>query len=334
VYALAVSGSDLYAGGLFTTAGGGAANYIAKWNPAARDWSALGSGMNDAVRALAVSGNDVYAGGNFTMAGCKASSAIARWDGNSWSPLGSGVAGGVDQLAIAGAELYARGNFTTAGGKVSYSLARARIGSSASSVVAANSTSAIQFSGVIGYTYNVQRATSLNTPITWTTVTSSALSPASDGSFTFTDTTAPPGTAYYRAVETPRSPVLTPEISVEQPAGTRLNNGSSLDFGVVALGSSSAAKTFTITNSGTGTLTISSLSAAGGDNPADFVMDASGLLTSVPPGGSTTFTITFSPTAADSRTTDLLIRNNSVNACGEVTDDQWFIITLTGTGMD
>jgi len=38
-------------------------------------------------------------------------------------------------------------------------------------------------------------------PITWTTLTTSPLSPADDGSFTFTDTNAPPGTAYYRSVE-------------------------------------------------------------------------------------------------------------------------------------
>ena len=42
VYALAVSGTDLYAGGHFTTAGGVTANYIAKWDGSA--WSALGSG--------------------------------------------------------------------------------------------------------------------------------------------------------------------------------------------------------------------------------------------------------------------------------------------------
>ena len=45
--ALAVSGSTLYAGGDFTTAGGNAANYIAQWNGSS--WSALGSGMNSAL---------------------------------------------------------------------------------------------------------------------------------------------------------------------------------------------------------------------------------------------------------------------------------------------
>src|SRR5439155_15264474 len=69
VYALAVSGSALYAGGYFATAGGRRVNGIAKWDGSG--WSPLGSGMNDdpAVSALAVSGSDLYAGGQFTTAG-------------------------------------------------------------------------------------------------------------------------------------------------------------------------------------------------------------------------------------------------------------------------
>src|SRR5438270_185815 len=67
VVAFAVSGSDLYAGGNFRTAGGSAANYVARWNGSS--WTALGSGMNDYVSALAISGSDLYAGGGFTTVG-------------------------------------------------------------------------------------------------------------------------------------------------------------------------------------------------------------------------------------------------------------------------
>jgi hypothetical protein len=76
VCALAVSGSDLYAGGDFTMAGGISANRIAKWDGS--NWSALGSGISDAVYALTVSGSDLYAGGYFLTAGGKVSPCIAR----------------------------------------------------------------------------------------------------------------------------------------------------------------------------------------------------------------------------------------------------------------
>src|SRR6185369_1412025 len=121
VYALAVSGTNLYAGGGFKKAGGNPAKLIAKWDGS--NWSALGSGMNNLVYALAVSGSNVYAGGGFTTAGGSPATNIAKWDGNSWSALGPGLGGGfvgtslgVYALAVSGTQLYAGGNFTTSGG--------------------------------------------------------------------------------------------------------------------------------------------------------------------------------------------------------------------------
>ncbi len=122
VSALAVSGGDLYAGGTFTTAGGNAANYIAKWDGNA--WSALGSGANWLVSALAVSGNEVYAGGSFTTAGGSTANRIARWDGTNWSALGSGMNGVVNALAVSGSDVYAGGSFTTAGGNPANRIAK------------------------------------------------------------------------------------------------------------------------------------------------------------------------------------------------------------------
>jgi hypothetical protein len=123
VQARAVSGTTLYAGGYFTTAGGVTANYIAQWNGSA--WSALGSGMGGdspfapSVSALAVSGTTLYAGGYFTTAGGVTANYIAQWNGSAWSALGSGIGGGIPlvyALVVRGTDLYAGGYFTTAGG--------------------------------------------------------------------------------------------------------------------------------------------------------------------------------------------------------------------------
>jgi hypothetical protein len=129
VNALAVSVTNVYVGGYFTTAGGVKANHVAKWNGSA--WSALGSGIdgqNPSVHALAVSGTDLYAGGYFTTAGGIPATNIAKWNGSAWSALGSGMGGvaspSVDALAVSGTNLYAGGYFTAAGGVTAKYIAR------------------------------------------------------------------------------------------------------------------------------------------------------------------------------------------------------------------
>jgi hypothetical protein len=117
VHALAVDGTgNLYAGGDFTTAGGTAANRIAKWN--GTTWSALGIGMDGAVvRTLVVDGRgNLYAGGLFTMAGGTAASNIAKWNGTTWNSLGTGLNRVSGVLTVDGSgTVYAGGSFSTVG---------------------------------------------------------------------------------------------------------------------------------------------------------------------------------------------------------------------------
>jgi hypothetical protein len=137
IYTLAVfddgTGPALYGGGLFTTAGGVAANAIAKWDGST--WSALGSGMfgfSPWVQALAVfddgSGPTLYAGGQFKKAGGVKVNNIAKWDGSSWSALGTGMDDWVTALQVyddaGGSALYAGGPFRTAGGVAANHIAK------------------------------------------------------------------------------------------------------------------------------------------------------------------------------------------------------------------
>jgi len=128
VYALAVSGSTVYAGGLFTSIGGQSRNYIAAldastghatpWNPNPADPN-LG---HPYIHALAVSGATVYAGGRFTFIGGQSRKRIAALDavtGNAtpWDPNATG-GNYVRALAVFGSTIYVGGDFTTIRGEL------------------------------------------------------------------------------------------------------------------------------------------------------------------------------------------------------------------------
>lgn len=93
VYALAPfddgSGSALFAGGIFSQAGGLPAANIARWNGAV--WSAVGGGFNATVYTLAVfdagDGPALYAGGAFQNDHGGTVDAMAKWNGVAWSPV-------------------------------------------------------------------------------------------------------------------------------------------------------------------------------------------------------------------------------------------------------
>lgn len=122
-----VFNGELIVGGAFTSAGGVAANYIARWD--GNSWQPLGTGViDDGIGIGRVSDVEVYNGnliaaGYFTKAGGVVASNIAAWDGSSWAPLGAGVDSlglleGVYTMTTYNGNLVVGGDFREAGGSL------------------------------------------------------------------------------------------------------------------------------------------------------------------------------------------------------------------------
>ncbi len=87
VASLATAGNVLYAGGLFSSAGGVAATGVAQWNLQTPGWSALGSGLScvsddctgDYANAVDAAPAGIYVTGNFGVAGVQGSGNFALW---------------------------------------------------------------------------------------------------------------------------------------------------------------------------------------------------------------------------------------------------------------
>ena len=114
------------------------------------------------------------------------------------------------------------------------------------------------------------------------------------------------------------------EIAVEQPAGNDLIDGAStVDFGDVVVDDNNS-HTFTIRNLGSVNLTGLGITV-NGPNSGEFAITATPTAP-VAPGGSTMFTVKFTPTVPGARTAALHIASNDAN-------ENPFDIALTGMGI-
>jgi uncharacterized delta-60 repeat protein len=117
----------------------------------------------------------------------------------------------------------------------------------------------------------------------------------------------------------PPAPVIGVRVN-----GVHLADGfDTVSFGTVQLGQTSPPATFTIINTGDADLTLGNITLTG-DEAGDFLLDTSVLATPVPPGTSTTFTVTFRPTADGTRNATLQIANSDA-------DESPFDVALSGT---
>jgi hypothetical protein len=121
----------------------------------------------------------------------------------------------------------------------------------------------------------------------------------------------------------PGDAIPSPEVAVLSPTNTNLNDNGSANFGTVTTGEEKFLS-FTLKNIGDATMTgiVPTIvpSAASGDYTVTTPPD-----TSIPPGGSSVFTVRFVPAANGKRAAKLQIANNDF-------DENPFDINLTGAG--
>ena len=96
-----------------------------------------------------------------------------------------------------------------------------------------------------------------------------------------------------------------------------------LDFGNLAIGNRGPATTVVVRNTGNDILHISSVTIPIG-NTSDFLIDTTGMLSTVPAGGQTSFTVSYSPTANGLRSATLRVTSDDP-------DESLHDITLAGS---
>jgi N-acetylneuraminic acid mutarotase len=327
------------------------------FDPATGNWSPTGSmaGIRYNHRAVLLPNGKVLVSGGSTGSGLTASAEIYDPATGTWSSAGSlGTArsahgstllpngkvlihGGnsVSNTVQASAEVFDSGlGFSPSAqpqisSAISDSLGRFTLAGTGFTGVSGGSSGGFQDSAT---SYPLVQLRSLGSgqtsfllPDSGTSMSATAFTSASTAGF-------PPGqamlTVFANGIPSSSAMVVVPRpqgIAIEQPAGTGVANGGSKAFGSVLVAATQSL-TFTIKNTGDLPLNVSGVNVTGG-NAAEFVVDTTGMTTSVNPGTSTTFTVAFTPAAVGTRSTTLQISSDDSVAPA-------FSIALSGTGAN
>ena len=114
-----VVGTTLFAGGIFTLAGGQPRNNIAAFNTTTGALTTWDANVDGWVMCMVAKGSRLYIGGNFTTAGGQfranaANLGVANGLASSWAPDPNGV---VYAIAVSGSKVYLGGEFTNVSGQ-------------------------------------------------------------------------------------------------------------------------------------------------------------------------------------------------------------------------
>jgi hypothetical protein len=120
------------------------------------------------------------------------------------------------------------------------------------------------------------------------------------------------------------SPIPVPDISVWQDGGLIMLGTEGYDFETVLVGETGSSASFTVQNEGTADLNLYTIGLTSGA-VSDYTIDYSTLASTVAPGGSTEFSITFSPSDGGDRSATVSIQNDD-------DDESPFSFILSGWG--
>ncbi|TAE11867.1 MAG: choice-of-anchor D domain-containing protein [Bacteroidetes bacterium] len=330
VFAVALSGTDLYVGGNFTSVGGQTRNRIAKlstttgladatWNPNA----------NGLVRIFTLSGTDLYAGGDFTTIGGQTRNRIAKLSTTTglvdatWNPDANN---GVNAITLSGTDLYVCGNFTTIGGQTRNRIAKLSTTTGLADATwnpdADNGVSAIILSGTDLYvsgsftSIGGQTRNRIAKLSTTTGLADATWNPnANSGVFTI----ALLNTDLYAGGDFTSIGGQQSNNSSIADGSTAYSTTNNTDFWKININTASA-RTFTIQNTGAGTLNISSITSSN----AKFVV--SGAPTTVSAGSSATCLLTYTPDA-------VMVDNTTLTINSDDADEAVYNIAIRGEGI-
>jgi uncharacterized delta-60 repeat protein len=332
-------------GGDFTSVGGTTRSGIARVAAnGTLDASFNPNAYTDVLSVAVQADGQILLGGGFTSMGGTMRNRIARVASNGTldASFNPNADSGVYSVAVqADGKILLGGNFATVGGIARISFARLLNDPAAQTLSATDTSQVIWTRG--GSTPEIAQVTveqSTDNGTTWTAL-GSATRMGSTANWQLTGLNLPTSVQLRARGRTSGgnnngssglieqvasfSGLLPPEINVTQ-ASPLADGISHVAFGTVFVGSS-APLTFTITNPGTADLSNLVLTVDGTDS-GDFMVSALSA-TSLPVGaGTSTFTVTFSPTASGAKTAALHIASNLTGT------ENPFDIVLTGTGMN
>ena len=339
--ASSLDSSTIYAGGVFSSAGGVAMPNVASWNGTA--WTNVGLGVNSRVYAMATDDQDnLYVGGRMTTAGSVSNVGyVAMWNGTTWTNLGQGLGDYVAALNWSPQYgLVAGGEFTNTGSGVAANF----VAQFDNRTVIAGGVTPDNGSYAGGFSVTIVGSNLCNgsmgdvTNVTLVGVSVASIDSISSTQIVVTADAGTPGngdvvvysTSYGITTKSNVFTYMTPDIGLLGTNGVAITNNEVASYSKgtaydMLLAGDNASRTLSITNTGNATLGISGWGVSG---PDAAVFTASGISSTVATGAVDTFTIDFAPVSAGSFSAVLTITNDAYSANSN------FVINLTGSAYN